>query len=446
MKKEDLKELSSIGATIESIGTLVEGEYKKYSITIDEEYNVIIGEALIGNKPTIEGEILTKDDIVLFGETIDIKITAFVEEGQIASIEAINGALLKEDSSNTDEQKIFTVGKNGEHVFLAITNTGRKAYLTVTIDKFVESGSLLEEIAELDKSGVQTVSVTGKTSSGQVKQEQYSLDVIMYNGDLVLDGITQVEGATLASSTYEFGDKNLDVGTNMVVLKVNGNLTINENVILTACKSDGGYGGPKGMTVYCTGTLINKGKISMTARGAKATGQNVFLYQNNDGSYEYIPAVGASGGASFSISSKGGRTAGRTGNSGSTVGKRATGGGGTGGVRAGYSSASMNGGASAGGSGTSYSGGSGSGAVDTAQTGTAYGGGTTNDGGTGGVGKVRLYSNQWGTRAAGGGTGNPGGYGAYTSASTGNGTAGLSGNNSGYKGYNGTRRIVNNLL
>ena len=30
------------------------------------------------------------------------------------------------------------------------------------------------------------------------------------------------------------------------------------------------FGGPKGMIVYCTGTLINNGTISMTARGAKA--------------------------------------------------------------------------------------------------------------------------------------------------------------------------------
>ena len=38
------------------------------------------------------------------------------------------------------------------------------------------------------------------------------------------------------------------------------------------------FGGPKGMIVYCTGTLINNGTISMTARGAKAEGQNVYLF------------------------------------------------------------------------------------------------------------------------------------------------------------------------
>lgn len=87
----------------------------------------------------------------------------------------------------------------------------------------------------------------------------------------------------------------------MVVLKVNGNLTIDEGVILTACKNDDGYGGPKGFMVYSTGTLTNKGTISMTARGAKAEGENVFLWGNLDGSYEYVPETGATGGTSVSV-------------------------------------------------------------------------------------------------------------------------------------------------
>ena len=55
------------------------------------------------------------------------------------------------------------------------------------------------------------------------------------------------------------------------------------------------------MIVYCTGTLINNGTISMTARGAKAEGQNVYLFKNLDGSFEYVPAVGGAGGNSASV-------------------------------------------------------------------------------------------------------------------------------------------------
>ena len=44
------------------------------------------------------------------------------------------------------------------------------------------------------------------------------------------------------------------------------------------------------------GTLTNNGTISMTARGAKAEGQNVYLFKNIEGNFEYVPAVGGTGG------------------------------------------------------------------------------------------------------------------------------------------------------
>lgn len=34
----------------------------------------------------------------------------------------------------------------------------------------------------------------------------------------------------------------------------------------------------------------------MTARGAYAEGQNVYLWKNIDGNYEYVPKIGAIGG------------------------------------------------------------------------------------------------------------------------------------------------------
>ena len=78
---------------------------------------------------------------------------------------------------------------------------------------------------------------------------------------------------------------------------MNGNLTIKEGATLTSYNT--AYGGTKGMMIYCTGTLTNNGNISMTARGAKAVGQNVYLWENLDGSYEYVPATGGAGGAGF---------------------------------------------------------------------------------------------------------------------------------------------------
>ena len=167
----------------------------------------------------------------------------------------------------------------------------------------IDNDSIIGKISGITTSGVQNITVNGKT---------YSADVIVCDGNLVLDGSdisiatkTLVEGKNI----YEFGNKETDVAKsngstiddaqNAVILKVNGNLTINSNCVLTACKSDDGYGGPKGLFVYCAGTLTNNGEISMTARGAVATGEDIYLWKNNSGNYETVPAAGESGLARF---------------------------------------------------------------------------------------------------------------------------------------------------
>lgn len=170
-----------------------------------------------------------------------------------------------------------------------------------------EAQGLIQKIAQMNTSGNYEVEINGKKEDGTEETVTYSINLITYDGNLKLDGSKSVNGATLNENVYEFGNKEADVATetenarNMVVLKVNGNLTIDEGVILTACKNDDGYGGPKGFMVYSTGTLTNKGTISMTARGAKAEGENVFLWGNLDGSYEYVPETGATGGTSVSV-------------------------------------------------------------------------------------------------------------------------------------------------
>ena len=78
------------------------------------------------------------------------------------------------------------------------------------------------------------------------------------------------------------------------------------------------------MLIYVKGTLTNNGTISMTARGAYSTGQNVYLWQNEDGSYEYVPATGAAGGAGVGSKSSGSWFSGKAGGAGT---QRRTGGG-----------------------------------------------------------------------------------------------------------------------
>ena len=252
--------------------------------------------------------------------------------------------------------------------------------------------SLIGKISTIQTSGYHEIKVT--TNEGE--EIVYTMDVINYNDNLVLDGEIQIPRGILDNKKYEFGNKETDVATqvedakNMVVLKVNGDFTIEEGVTLTACKSEEGYGGPKGMLIYCTGTITNKGTISMTARGARAEGENVYLWQNEDESFEYIPAIGSVGGSG--VFNDWYNTNGNPGNDGID---RKTGGGGAGGARSAYSGA--------GGTGTSYSGGTGGGGGHGDQNANATAG--SDVGGTGGNAGVG-WKYPW---SATGGAGNPGG-------------------------------------
>ena len=147
-----------------------------------------------------------------------------------------------------------------------------------------------------------------------VEDETYNLKVYSFNEDLNIKADTTLGTEEDVATASEYAK-------NMIVLKVNGDLTIDEGTTLTAYASKDGYGGPKGMTIYCTGTLTNNGTINMTARGAKAEGEDVYLWKNTDNSYEYVPAAGGIG------------SRGQSGNAeaGAAGVKRQTGGGGAGG-------------------------------------------------------------------------------------------------------------------
>ena len=216
----------------------------------------------------------------------------------------------------------------------------------------------------------------------KVNGEKYPVHLYTYSGNQIWD------------ENKVFGDAN-DVGAstnfaqNMVIVKVDGDLTINSGVTVSPYYTN--YGGPKGFMVYVTGKLTNNGTID-NSHGAYAEGQNVYLWKNADGTYEYVPAVGAAGT---------GRTGDRRPANGASGTGRQTGGGGSG--NAYYTTAG------AGAAGTSYSGGSGGGGGNYAEGIDA----SPNGGAGGNAGK----NGQGGTN---GGTGNPGGQPGGT-----NGTGGL---------------------
>lgn len=245
-----------------------------------------------------------------------------VDEGE-------NWELLLEEGNvvyNVETEKIKFNKKNNEiWEVRKKKNTNIYGYDTVT--------KLIEDI--VDESGYY---------KALVQSEQIDIHAYVQNEDLEI------------SETTQYGDAN-DVGTanayakNMIVLKVNGNLTVKENAKLTTYGTE--YGGPKGIYIYTTGNLENNGEISMTARGAKAVGQNVYLYNNNDGTYEYVPKLGASGGVMVRDPNSPYQTQ-TNGSNGKTGTNRQTGGGASGGNGRFTEIGS-------GAQGTSYSGGSGSG-------------------------------------------------------------------------------------
>lgn len=366
LKKNDEKALVVV------IDNKLEITYKGYEVTIEQDGYIKI-EDMSKEKPKLIVTPLPSSEED--PDSIQIQVTATTTEGEIEMIESIEGLQTIQDISSSE--KIFEAIQNGTYYFRAKGTNGRTAKEKIEISSIVtKSESILQELSNITESGEQTITVRGFDNEGNKDIVHYSLNIINFskeeleNGKLVLNGEKEVKGATLVNKQYEFGNVN-DVGNeetgangyakNTVVLKVDGDIEISQNVIVTSVKSENGYGGPKGMIIYCTGKIINNGTISMTERGAKAVGKNVYLWKNANETdktkqYEYIPAVGGNGGGSVN-----GYTGpvGVTGANGSNGIKRGTGGGASGASTGGYISGRYPSGKGA--NGSSYSGGSGGG-------------------------------------------------------------------------------------
>ena len=288
------------GIQVDTAGNTVDGEYKKYGFIIDKDLKVTVSSKLKGAKPEGIATVVTQEDGL---EEVQIQVMANFNEGTISSIEAISENLeLMDDPSNSDNSQIFIAKDNGEYFFRITASNGRSIKVSCAVSNAIPPrDDIINAAARIDASGIKKAKVMGKTIDGSSNEVVYSFDVVHVNGDLILDGTNKgIKGLNLVGKTYSLGSTD-DIGTattyaaNTVLLKVEGNLTINSGITLTAVT--GTYGGPKGMVIYCKGTLTNAGSISMTARGAQAKPENVFIYKNLDGSFEYVPATGGAGGA-----------------------------------------------------------------------------------------------------------------------------------------------------
>lgn len=316
-----------------------------------------------GVTPEVSLEGITESVVI----GTDLKVPSKIIEGESGSTTVCKAG--EKEIHNTNE---LTPGNHS--VKCTITSgaglTGEAIKeITVLKGQSIKGESILKILEEKDlKSGYYTFEVEGETT------EYY--DIHLYN----------IEGNQEWNENQTFGDAE-DVGTkedyaqNMVIVKVNGDLTIGEGVTVAPYYTE--YGGPKGFTLYVTGKLENNGTID-NSHGAYAKGQNVYLWKNADGSYETVPAVGAVGAPR--LTSDGGGNTGKSGEN------RQTGGGGSGG------SWWADGRSGSGGTGTSYSGGSGGvGDVVRAASNEGGEGGTGNPGvgnnGTGGL--LVLYANEY---------------------------------------------------
>jgi len=217
-----------------------------------------------------------------------------------------------------------------------------------TVDNTYTANSIIEWVASTSlPDGDYNVTVTGTGTGGTTKTITYPIELINY-----YDDVTYTSSVSLGDTSTKY---------KMLVVKYWGNLTINSGVTVTATTNNS-YTYKKGMYLHVVGTLKNSGTITMTARGTyNLAGEDVFLWKNVDSSYEFVPAIGASGGASVSVTGSLSRNNGKVGGAGSA---RKTGGGASGGSTP-LSGRTTSG---AGGAGTSYSGGAGGGGAYNAKT------------------------------------------------------------------------------
>ena len=290
------------------------------------------------------------------------------------SVECKDGDTIVTNTNELEEgkHKITCIVKN---------NAGNKVKLSkdiTIVDVSDYSGESILKILEDNKdmpTGKYTITANGET---------YPVHVITYEEDQIWKENKVFGDAEDVATASEYAK-------NMVIVRVEGDLIIDEGVTVRPYYT--AYGGPKGFTLYVTGKLENNGTID-NSHGAKAEGQDVYLWKNADETYEYVPAVGGSGGTN----NIGDLSNGRAGTSG--IGRQTGGGGG--GSKYYYTPG-------AGTAGTSYSGGSGGGGSDLSGASSA-----APNGGAGG--------NSYGRNYGGGGAGNPGGSGDPAGAS---GTGGL---------------------
>ena len=372
-------------------------DVKRSSVTEDSEHNSRLKSLKIeGYEQLMEPKfhsMITNYNLQVLSTEIDLDVIATPYDSEANVIVTGNKSV-----GDSGVITITVTEPNSDDTVYTI-NYEKKDYVDANADSIIDF-TLNNDLPD----GNYNITINGSIDGG-VTTENVTYPVEIKN---FYDNVTYTSSSS-SDGIIELGDDTDEY--KMLIVKYHKNLTIGEGVTLTANthttlieSTNYELTYKKGMYINVAGKLTNNGTISMTARGTyNQEGENVYLYKNRDNTYEYVPALGATGGNSAYLRNAGCVfLAGISGNNGTN---RQTGGGGSGGAFNNVSGTVYSG---RGGTGTSYSGGSGGGGTTYRGGGGVTGNAGSSSGGAGGNAYSNYYSNTAGY-AAGGGAGNPGG-------------------------------------
>ena len=153
----EIKNLQNI--TYDDLGNTIEGECEDYLYTIDENFNVIVGQKVSGEDIKGEANVIDRGD---FAETVEIQVVGSLEGGSISSIEALTeGVSIKQDISSSEKR--FVVSDNGTYIFRITGSNGRRIKVSCKVTKAIPiKKDLLTAVADIEDDGISKCKVIGK--------------------------------------------------------------------------------------------------------------------------------------------------------------------------------------------------------------------------------------------------------------------------------------------
>lgn len=157
------------GITAELADPGIVGEYKEHQYTIDNQFNVIVGESIDKLAPQVTIEILNKD--YTFTQPVQIRIQATSIDSTITQIQAPQEAVLVNDIS--DSEKVYEVQKGGDHNFIIIEANGRNTTAIAKVTNLLDAPKI--SIQEVKEDGFK-IQVESNYPAGVITEYKYYVE------------------------------------------------------------------------------------------------------------------------------------------------------------------------------------------------------------------------------------------------------------------------------